>query len=92
LASRAARGEAVWRAHREHHYQRLILAGWPTRKTLLWAYVLMAAAGATAFAGARLPVGEQWLLLAGWAGIYALIHLRVDLAERAKPSAPPPPL
>jgi UDP-N-acetylmuramyl pentapeptide phosphotransferase/UDP-N-acetylglucosamine-1-phosphate transferase len=92
LANRAARAEAVWRAHREHHYQRLILAGWPTRKTLLWAYVLMAAAGATAFAGARLPVGEQWLLLAGWAGIYALIHLRVDLAERAKTSAPPPPV
>lgn len=87
LLRRAARGAAVWRAHREHHYQRLVLAGWPTGRTLVRAYVLMAAAAATAIAGPGLPVAEQWLLLAGWAGIYALIHLRVELAERARSAA-----
>lgn len=30
LVIRAARGRRIWQAHREHAYQRLILAGWPT--------------------------------------------------------------
>ncbi len=87
LIRRATRGVRVWRAHREHHYQRLVLAGWSTRRTLLRAYILMAAAGATAIAGSRLPVSEQWLLLAGWAAIYGLVHLRVELAERSDSAA-----
>ncbi|MCG6941207.1 MAG: glycosyltransferase family 4 protein [Thiohalocapsa sp.] len=83
LARRLLRGAAVWRAHREHHYQRLVLAGWTPRQTLLRAYVLMAAAAASAIGGQSLTVSEQWLLLLAWAGLYWLVHLRVELAERA---------
>ena len=87
LTRRALRGAPVWQAHREHHYQRLVLAGWTTRRVLFWTYVLMAAAAASAVAAVRLPAADQWLLLCGWAGLYGLVHLRVRLAEGAAADA-----
>ena len=42
LARRIARGEQPWKAHREHLYQRTVLAGWSQRKTLVAACALMA--------------------------------------------------
>lgn len=83
LARRLLRGERLWLAHRSHHYQRLVLAGWGHRKTALWSYALMAASAATAVAGARMSASDQALLLACWVGIYVLIHLKVGLIERA---------
>jgi len=83
LLRRLARGERLWEAHRSHHYQRLVLAGWGHRKTLLWASVLMAAGAATAVAGVGMPATDQIWLLAFWAGIYALVHIKVGLVERA---------
>jgi len=83
LLRRLHAGERVWQSHRSHHYQRLVLAGWSHRKTLLRSWVLMAGCAATAVAAVTMPVAEQaWLLLA-WTGIYVLIHLRVGLAERS---------
>ncbi|WPL10564.1 putative undecaprenyl-phosphate N-acetylglucosaminyl 1-phosphate transferase [Thiorhodovibrio litoralis] len=82
LLRRALKGERVWEAHRSHHYQRLVLAGWSHRKTLVRASVLMAAAALCAVAAPRLAITEQWTLILAWAGIYALIHWRVTLAER----------
>ncbi len=83
LLRRLRHGERLWEAHRSHHYQRLVLAGWGHRKTLVRSYVLMAACAATAVAGAPMAPGDQGWLLALWAGVYVLIHLRVGLAERA---------
>lgn len=82
LLARASRGEAVWRAHRSHHYQRLVLAGWSHRRTTLWAYLLMLAAGASAVAAPSLLQREQWILIALWALIYALVHVKVRELER----------
>lgn len=82
LATRIARRERVWEAHRSHHYQRLVLAGWSHRHTLLRAWALMAAAAACAVASPGLTASEQWLLIAGWAVIYWLVHLKVDLIAR----------
>jgi len=87
LLRRLLRGVPVWRAHREHHYQRLVLAGWPTRRVLFWAYTLMAASAASAIGALSLSADEQWLLLLAWAGLYGLVHLRVDLVERNHVSA-----
>jgi UDP-N-acetylmuramyl pentapeptide phosphotransferase/UDP-N-acetylglucosamine-1-phosphate transferase len=83
LFRRLSKGERLWEAHRSHHYQRLVLAGWGHRKTLLYAYVLMAASAATAVAGARMPAAEQAWLLVAWAGIYVLVHVKVGQVERA---------
>jgi UDP-N-acetylmuramyl pentapeptide phosphotransferase/UDP-N-acetylglucosamine-1-phosphate transferase len=82
LVRRLIRREPVWRPHRSHHYQRLVLAGWTHRETVLRAYLLMAACAASAVASQHMVAREQWLLLAAWAVIYLLIHYRTRLAER----------
>ncbi len=82
LARRAWNAERVWEAHRTHHYQRLVLAGWGHRKTVLRAYLLMGAVAASAVPAVRMPVREQWMLILAWVVVYALIHMRVGLAER----------
>ena len=43
LLKRGVRGEKVWRAHREHYYQRLVRMGWGHRKLALASYALMLA-------------------------------------------------
>ncbi len=82
LVRRAFRGDRLWQAHRSHHYQRLVLAGWSHRRVMLRAWTLMAACAACAVAAPGLITPDQWLLLAGWAAIYALIGYRVRLVER----------
>ena len=82
LVRRALRREPLWQAHRSHHYQRLVLAGWSHRRVMLRAWALMAACAACAVAAPGLTPPDQWLLLASWAGIYALIGYRVRLVER----------
>jgi UDP-N-acetylmuramyl pentapeptide phosphotransferase/UDP-N-acetylglucosamine-1-phosphate transferase len=89
LLARMARRERIWEAHRSHHYQRLVLAGWSHRRTLLHAYPIMAAAAACAVASPRLPPQEQWLLIGAWGMIYIMVHLKVGLVERAAASTEP---
>jgi UDP-GlcNAc:undecaprenyl-phosphate/decaprenyl-phosphate GlcNAc-1-phosphate transferase len=48
LARRLLAGEAPWRAHRDHLYQRLVLKGWSQGRMLAWAVALMLAAGSAA--------------------------------------------
>lgn len=82
LIRRLVRGERIWTAHRSHHYQRLVLAGWSQRETVLRSYLLMAACGATAVAARDMSQRDQWWLLAGWSCIYFLIGLKTRLVER----------
>ena len=82
LIRRLLKGERVWVAHRSHHYQRLVLAGWGHRKTVLRSYLVMAGAAVCAVAAPALPTSDQGILIVAWAGIYLLIHVRVRLAER----------
>ncbi|MFE8032184.1 glycosyl transferase [Thiohalocapsa marina] len=83
LLRRLWRREPFWRAHRSHHYQRLVLAGWSHGRTLGRAVLLMLAAAASAVAAVGMTPAEQWTLLFAWAGVYGLVHVRVGLAERA---------
>ncbi len=82
LLARLLRGERIWEPHRSHHYQRLVLAGWSHRRTVLRGYLIMAGAAASAVASPRLPVHEQWILIGAWTLIYALIHFQVRHVER----------
>lgn len=84
LLRRASNGERIWEAHRSHHYQRLVLAGWGRRRTLLRALVLIVAVTVSAIAAPRLSAPEQWQLIGAWAAVFVLIHVRVGLAERAQ--------
>lgn len=82
LIARLARGERVWEAHRSHHYQRLVLAGWSHRRTVLRAYGLMGAVAGCAVVAPGLTAPDQWILLGAWAVIYGVIHLKVGMVER----------
>ncbi len=82
LVRRARQGECLWEAHRSHHYQRLILVGWSRQRVLGRAWLLMAACATCAVLAPDMPPPEQWLLLAAWGTIYAVMSYRIGLAER----------
>ena len=77
LARRALRGEKIWKAHRSHYYQRVVLLGASHRQLALAAYALMLAMAALAFALLFLPQHAAWLLILS--GVtYLLTFLAID--------------
>jgi len=66
LLKRLFRGQKVWRAHREHYYQRLVLAGWSHRRTAFSYYVLMLACAISALAAQKgnhlFPIATFWVI------------------------------
>jgi UDP-N-acetylmuramyl pentapeptide phosphotransferase/UDP-N-acetylglucosamine-1-phosphate transferase len=78
LAQRAARGQRVWQAHRDHYYQRAVRLGLGHRNTALAEYVLMAAAGISALSLLQAPTLAQHLMLAVWAVIYIALTAIVN--------------
>lgn len=77
LARRGLRGEKIWRAHRSHYYQRVVLLGASHRQLALAAYGLMLAMVALAFVLLFLPQHAAWLLILS-AIPYLLIFLAID--------------
>ncbi len=79
LFKRVRRGERPWIAHRDHAYQRLILAGWSHRTLALASYLLMLSIGT----GALTALGQRdtmqiviiVVLVAGLAGVFLVIEL-----------------
>lgn len=84
LLRRLARGERVWIAHRDHAYQRLVLAGWSRRRLALSAYALMAAAGASALVLARAEPMLQCGIIFSWAAAYALLAMAIEWKKNKK--------
>ena len=82
LARRLLRGEAPWRAHREHGYQRLVLAGWSRRRLVLSAYALMLAGAVSAFTLEAVGFMLQCGIIFVWVVVYALILLAIDRKTR----------
>jgi UDP-N-acetylmuramyl pentapeptide phosphotransferase/UDP-N-acetylglucosamine-1-phosphate transferase len=76
LLRRTAQGNKPWIAHRDHYYQRLILAGWSHRKTALAYYAFMAFASASAL-GAIRNVDADAILLP-WVITYVLVLLLLE--------------
>ena len=77
LARRVVRGEPFWKAHRSHHYQRLVLSGWSPRRLALGAYALMLATAGSALAARAADAHMQLAIIAGWAVVYAVIFLAI---------------
>lgn len=77
LIRRALRGEKVWRAHRSHYYQRVVLFGATHRQLALVAYALMLVVAGQAFALLLYPQYTAWLLIL-LAAIYLLTFLAID--------------
>ncbi|WP_456415613.1 MraY family glycosyltransferase [Thiolapillus sp.] len=82
LLRRLLAGRKVWQAHREHVYQRLVQMGWSHRRTVLWSYALMLAAGGAAVMALNQNTFVQWATMASWAAAYATVILLVGLRER----------
>jgi len=59
LLWRLARGERVWRAHREHYYQRLVRMGAGHRGAALTGYALMLICAAAALYARQAPAAVQ---------------------------------
>jgi UDP-N-acetylmuramyl pentapeptide phosphotransferase/UDP-N-acetylglucosamine-1-phosphate transferase len=82
LLARVWRGERFWEAHRSHYYQRLVLAGWGHRRTVLLEYLLMlAAAGSGLWLYRQSPAVQlagtlSWLLAYFGLGLGAERYLR----------------
>lgn len=87
LLRRFFRGEKIWQAHKAHYYQRVVQSGWGHRRTVLWAYVLMAACAASAVAALRLSVSMQWVMIGCWIVAYLMMALGVRRLERVQGSA-----
>jgi UDP-N-acetylmuramyl pentapeptide phosphotransferase/UDP-N-acetylglucosamine-1-phosphate transferase len=82
LIRRVMRGARVWEPHREHYYQRLVLAGWSHRKTVCMEYLLMLGWGTVAMIYEwRGEVGHVIVLALGVA-VYSLFALGVGVVER----------
>jgi UDP-N-acetylmuramyl pentapeptide phosphotransferase/UDP-N-acetylglucosamine-1-phosphate transferase len=85
LLRRLFRGEKIWRAHREHYYQRLVLAGWSHRRTVLAEYCLMIFCGLSAVGYVRVGELTRLAILLTWILIYIALILGVrHVEQRAK--------
>jgi UDP-N-acetylmuramyl pentapeptide phosphotransferase/UDP-N-acetylglucosamine-1-phosphate transferase len=84
LIRRALRGERVWKAHRSHYYQRLVLAGWSHGRTVAAEYALMTACGASALVYRTLTDRGRLTLLVGWAIVYVRLARAVRGVERLR--------
>ena len=84
LIRRALAGEAIWRAHRSHFYQRVVGLGWSHRRTTVFEYVLMLACAGSALALADSDSATQRLALLAWASSYAMLMATITLIERRR--------
>lgn len=87
LVKRLARRERVWRAHREHYYQRLVRMGFGHRGTAAIEYAAMAGCAAAALYARHEPPWVQAATLALAAAALGAIALWVDVrwARRTGP-------
>jgi len=92
LLRRASRGARIWEAHREHYYQRLVLAGWSHTKTLWAEYAVMAGCAGIAVIYKQGVEAGRPVVTAVVAVAYVLLGFAVNgverRARREKPTAP----
>ncbi|ALA59877.1 Glycosyl transferase, family 4, conserved region [Nitrospira moscoviensis] len=82
LIRRTWKGERIWEAHRTHYYQRLVLAGWGHRRTVLVEYGLMLLCGALAVLYHGGTEWQQAGVLLAVAAVYGGVIVGVQLVER----------
>jgi UDP-N-acetylmuramyl pentapeptide phosphotransferase/UDP-N-acetylglucosamine-1-phosphate transferase len=73
LIRRALRGERIWMAHREHYYQRVVLAGWSHRRTVAAEYAVMACCGVLALIYQVSADGQRIIILGAWMMLFLVL-------------------
>ena len=84
LARRLLGGDAVWRAHRDHYYQRLVQLGFGHAGTLALYVALMIGAAVTALAALARAPQTGWYLLLVWTMALALLFASVAQQWRTR--------
>jgi UDP-N-acetylmuramyl pentapeptide phosphotransferase/UDP-N-acetylglucosamine-1-phosphate transferase len=90
LLKRLLRRERVWRAHRDHYYQRMVRMGFGHRGTAGLGYLIMLGCAVAALSAHTQTVAVQATVLAGASAVLGALALWVDsrwaLFERASRS------
>jgi UDP-N-acetylmuramyl pentapeptide phosphotransferase/UDP-N-acetylglucosamine-1-phosphate transferase len=79
LLRRAFRGQAVWRAHREHYYQRMVRMGFGHRGTAIIGYAAMTVCAAAALLGRSQPLAAQIAAFGLASAMLALTAVWIDV-------------
>jgi len=79
LVRRVVRGERAWIAHREHAYQRLVLAGWSAQRLAMAMAALMLCAATSALAAIRGGEMLQRGILFAWLLLYGFLVPALEL-------------
>jgi UDP-N-acetylmuramyl pentapeptide phosphotransferase/UDP-N-acetylglucosamine-1-phosphate transferase len=82
LVKRLIKGELVWRAHRDHYYQRLVRMGFGHRGTALVAYAIMLGCAVAALLGRQQGPAVQASVFVGVAILLGVFAAWVDLRWR----------
>ena len=82
LVRRIVRRERFWHAHRDHYYQRLVVAGWTRRRLAVWAYALMAVAAVSALMAQAAGRGVLFGIILGWVALYVLLFIAIERRAR----------
>ena len=86
LLRRLARGAQVWRAHREHAYQRLVLHGWSKRELALKSYAAIALTALAATAALRQEGPGRYAIISALAAGWMLLLAAIEWRCRKAPS------
>lgn len=78
LFKRLFRREKIWKAHREHYYQRLIRMGLGHRNLALLEYALMISVGLSSLAAIHASQNGQLALITGWGFAFLAAMRRID--------------
>ncbi len=84
LVLRALRGTTIWKAHREHFYQKLVLLGWGHRGTLMLYGALMLGTASSALLALLRAPGSGLFLLVLWGAVMALLFGAIGYHWRAR--------
>ena len=84
LLRRLMRGERVWQAHREHHYQIMVRSGLGHRVTALLWYGLMALIAASACIAVSIARRDWGLILGFWVVVYLVLGYAVNAKCRRR--------
>jgi UDP-GlcNAc:undecaprenyl-phosphate GlcNAc-1-phosphate transferase len=86
LLRRLLRGVQVWRAHREHAYQRLVLQGWSKRELAVRSYMAMALTAVAAMAALWQDGWGRYAILSLFASAWVLLFAVIERRCRKAPS------
>ncbi|CAN5370021.1 glycosyl transferase [soil metagenome] len=76
-------GSRVWKPHRQHFYQRVVMLGWTQKRLLVSEAALMLVCSVLAIAALRAPIPFRWATLIFSAVLFCSLAVVVSRVEKA---------